>query len=114
MFARDLYHSPRVVWGREVNILLAALATRNRPGAVDSVRTAVARSGLQYAELWSYTFEGGAPPCARCATARAQTCSCGRSLTSQFNISSTPQGRPNEQSPRARPAVHRGLLHHSF
>ncbi len=62
MFARDLYHSPRVVWGREVNILLAALATRNRPGAVDSVRTAVARSGLQYAELWSYTFAGGAPP----------------------------------------------------
>jgi hypothetical protein len=60
MFARDLYHSPRVVWGREVNVLLAALATRNRPGAVDSMRTAVARSGLQYAELWSYTFAGGA------------------------------------------------------
>src|SRR2546425_154861 len=57
MFARDLYHSPRVVWGREVNVLLAALATRNRPGAVDSVRSAVARSGLQYAELWSYKFE---------------------------------------------------------
>jgi hypothetical protein len=60
MFARDLYHSPRVVWGREVNVLLAALATRNRPGAIDSVRTAVARSGLQYAELWSYKFDGGA------------------------------------------------------
>ena len=60
MFERDLYHSPRVVWGREVNVLLAALARRNRPGAVDSVRTAVARSGLEYAELWSYTFEGGA------------------------------------------------------
>ncbi len=60
MFARDLYHSPRVVWGREVNILLAALATRNKPGAVDSVRAAVARSGLQYAELWSYKIEGGA------------------------------------------------------
>ncbi|HEV2670993.1 MAG TPA: hypothetical protein VGU74_07870 [Gemmatimonadales bacterium] len=60
MFERDLYHSPRVVWGREVNVLLAALATRNRPGAIDSVRTAVARSGLQYAELWSYKFEGGA------------------------------------------------------
>ena len=59
MFARDLYHSPRVVWGREVNVLLAALATRNRPGAVDSVRSAVARSGLQYAELWSYKFEAG-------------------------------------------------------
>ena len=60
MFERDLYHSPRVVWGREVNVLLAVLATRQRPGAVDSVRSAVARSGLQYAELWSYKFEGGA------------------------------------------------------
>jgi hypothetical protein len=60
MFEHDLYHSPRVVWGREVNVLLAALATRDRPGAVDSVRTAVASSGLQYAELWSYKFEGGA------------------------------------------------------
>jgi len=60
MFERDLYHSPRVVWGREVNVLLAALATRNRPGAIDSVRSAVARSGLQYAELWSYKFEGSA------------------------------------------------------
>ena len=64
MFERDLYHSPRVVWGREVNVLLAALATRNRGGgrggAIDSVRSAVVRSGLQYAELWSYKFEGGA------------------------------------------------------
>jgi hypothetical protein len=60
MFAHDLYHSPRVVWGREVNVLLAALAPRKRAGAIDSVRTAVARSGLQYAELWSYKFEGGA------------------------------------------------------
>jgi hypothetical protein len=61
LFERDQYHSPRVVWGREVNMLLAALALRgNRPGAIDSVRTAVARSGLQYAELWSYKFEGGA------------------------------------------------------
>ena len=60
MFERDLYHSPRVVWGREVNVLLAALATRNRPGAIDSVRAAVQRSGLQYAELWSYKFDGGA------------------------------------------------------
>jgi hypothetical protein len=59
MYARDLYHSPRVVWGREVNVLLAALATRNDPGLIDSVRTAVQRSGLQYAELWSYMFEGG-------------------------------------------------------
>src|SRR5213596_2705906 len=60
MFEHDLYHSPKVVWGRDVNILLAALARRNRSGAIDSVRTAVARSGLQYAELWSYKIEGGA------------------------------------------------------
>ena len=60
MFERDLYHSPKVVWGRDVNILLAVLARRNRSGAIDSVRTAVARSGLQYAELWSYKLEGGA------------------------------------------------------
>ena len=59
MFEHDLYHSPRVVWGREVNVLLAALATRNRPSAIDSVRSAVARSGLQYAELWSYKFDNG-------------------------------------------------------
>lgn len=60
MFERDLYHSPRVVGGREVNGLPSALARRQRRGAIDSVRTAVARSGLPYAELWSYEFEGGA------------------------------------------------------
>src|SRR5881396_899483 len=62
MFERDLYHSPKVVWGRDVNILLAALARRHRPGAIDSVRSAVAASGLQYAELWSYKIAAGAPP----------------------------------------------------
>jgi hypothetical protein len=61
MFERDLYHSPRVVWGREINVLLAALAQRgDRSATIDSVRSAVARSGLQYAELWSYKIEGGA------------------------------------------------------
>ena len=60
MFERDLYHSPRVVWGREVNILLTALA---RPGdgnrtARDSILAAVERSGLRHAELWSYRIDG--------------------------------------------------------
>lgn len=61
MFERDQYHSPRVVWGREVNTFVAALLQggRRRPQAIDSVRTAVARSGLQYAELWSYKFDNG-------------------------------------------------------
>ena len=66
MFERDLYHSPRVVWGREVNVLVSALAQRLRigPDSVASVvltRTldAVTRSGLKQAELWSYRLEDG-------------------------------------------------------
>jgi hypothetical protein len=59
MFERDLYHSPRVVWGREVNVLLAALAKRQggRSAAIDSIAGAVRRSGLGYAELWSYRID---------------------------------------------------------
>ena len=64
MFGRDLYHSPRVVWGREVNVLVSALAQR-LGGGPDSVASAVlARtldavtgSGLKQAELWSYRLE---------------------------------------------------------
>ena len=61
MYERDLYHSPRVVWGREVNLLLAALARRGaaaRP-VLDSVLAAVDGSGLRYGELWSYRIDGG-------------------------------------------------------
>jgi hypothetical protein len=61
-FEGDLYHSPRVVWSREINVLLAALARNSgRESASDSVRNAVARSGLQYAELWTYKIDGGTP-----------------------------------------------------
>jgi hypothetical protein len=60
MFEHDLYHSPRVVWGREVNMLLAALAHRGRAAAIDSVASAAARSGFQHAELWSYRVEANA------------------------------------------------------
>jgi hypothetical protein len=62
MFERDLYHSPRVVWGREVNVLLAALARRGRPAprVLDAVVDAVERSGFRHAELWSYEIAGGA------------------------------------------------------
>ena len=66
MFERDLYHSPRVVWGREVNVLVSALARRLR-GSPDSAASvvlgrtldAVTRSGLKQAELWSYRLEDG-------------------------------------------------------
>jgi len=62
MFERDLYHSPKVVWGRDVNILLAALARRDRPekkAAIAEVNRAVDLSGLRYAELWSYRIDNG-------------------------------------------------------
>jgi hypothetical protein len=79
-FRDDLYHSPRVVWGREVNLLLLGLA-RNITAAYDSAgrlrdpaqapyverlrdaleRTtaAVEASGLKHNELWSYRIEDG-------------------------------------------------------
>jgi hypothetical protein len=60
MFERDLYHSPRVVWGREVNVLLAALARRGPPSSVlDAIYLAVERSGFRHAELWSHEITGG-------------------------------------------------------
>ena len=69
-FRTDRYHSPSVVWGRDVNILLAGLAMQMRaapPGAdlaplANAVRRttlAVDRSGLRHAELWSYRIENG-------------------------------------------------------
>ena len=69
-FRRDAYHSPTVVWGRDVNILLAGLALQAReatPGADvatlrDALRrtmSAVQQSGLSHAELWSYRIEDG-------------------------------------------------------
>lgn len=78
-FRDDQYHSPRVVWGREVNLLLLGL-TRQLAAAYDStgrlkhpalgayatalvealarILTAVEASGLKHNELWSYRIEG--------------------------------------------------------
>src|SRR3989442_1051813 len=70
-FRRDRYHSPTVVWGRDVNALLAGLARamrnakfgmRNDSAVVDSafhITDAVDHSGLRHAELWSYAIENG-------------------------------------------------------
>lgn len=67
-FRKDTYHGPRVVWGREVNLLLLALANRvgERADAdgrfADALRrtlAAVHASGLEHTELWSYRIEGG-------------------------------------------------------
>src|SRR5882762_79987 len=71
-FRRDAYHAPTVVWGREVNVLLAGLALQLRGSdaaahhaaplldtALARIGEAVDRSGLRHAELWSYTIENG-------------------------------------------------------
>jgi hypothetical protein len=72
-FRRDTYHSPRVVWGREVNLVLLGLANQINggrssadPGYLDEMRaalmrtnTAVEASGLKHNELWSYEIQDG-------------------------------------------------------
>jgi hypothetical protein len=70
-FAKDAYHSPRVVWGREVNLLLLGLAgtlgrasdpelrphARRASDALQRTLEAVRASGLEHNELWSYRIE---------------------------------------------------------
>src|SRR5207244_13308358 len=66
------YPSPPLLWVRSHNALLACLAQQiaaspSRPGpyvpplrdALARTVTAVDRSGLRHAELWSYRIEGG-------------------------------------------------------
>jgi hypothetical protein len=64
-FKADQYHSPRVVWGREVNLLLLGLAHQVANGdgsgladALQATLAAVNASGLQHNELWSYEIKG--------------------------------------------------------
>lgn len=83
-FESDPYHSPRTVWGREVNLVLLGLANRIRTAqdergflrdpslaaevralreALERVRTAVDDSGLKHHELWSFRIgPGGLEP----------------------------------------------------
>jgi hypothetical protein len=79
-FRRDTYHSPRVVWGREVNLVLLGLANQilgatdaagrpRDPGltpyvtemrdALRRANAAIEASGLKHNELWSYEISGG-------------------------------------------------------
>jgi hypothetical protein len=79
-FRADTYHSPRVVWGREVNLVLLGLANQiagatdaaGRPlnasltgyvtelrDALRKVNTAAEMSGLKHNELWSYEIVDG-------------------------------------------------------
>ena len=77
-FKADTYHSPRVVWGREVNLILLGLAnqinaapsgsaasaevrqyTDEMRAALRRVYDAVEASGLKHNELWSFEIEDG-------------------------------------------------------
>jgi hypothetical protein len=78
-FRADPYHSPSVVWGREVNLIILALTrqvrladtaggTSSDPAgaafaaelreALQRIVEAVDASGLRYTELWTYRIEG--------------------------------------------------------
>jgi hypothetical protein len=71
-FDKDRYHSPRVVWGREVNLFMLGLAKEittdsnsGRAAYVNELRSALTRtsaaveaSGLKHTELWSYEIVG--------------------------------------------------------
>ncbi len=80
-FRDDPYHSPRVVWGREVNLLFLGLARQIEAAydagrlrsdreavrsyvdalhrTLEATRQAVEASGLRHNELWSYRIDGG-------------------------------------------------------
>jgi hypothetical protein len=72
-FVDDLYHSPRAIWGREVNLFLLGVAhhvalagadpaladyARELREAAERVEAAVEASGF-HSELWSYDFPEG-------------------------------------------------------
>ena len=79
-FQRDEYHSPRVVWGREVNLFMlgvcrqirAARGTRGQAvdprlvsyvghlqAALEKIHGAVEASEMKQSELWSYSISDG-------------------------------------------------------
>ncbi len=112
IFDGDAYHSPRVVWGREVNLLLLGLADRiaasydsagrlrdpSRESAVHSlgdalrrILAAVAASGVEHNELWSYRIERGRLLPTRYGTSSdVQLWSC-TDLAVQFALSRLPR-----------------------
>jgi len=79
-YEKDQYHSPRTVWGREVNLLLLGIAKQILTGvdssgklknpnlgpyikelasALNKTISGVEASGLKHSELWSYRIEDG-------------------------------------------------------
>ena len=111
-FERDLYHSPRVVWGREVNLITLGLArqladavdARGRPrdpslagyvasltSALRRIQNAVDASGLRHFELWSYRIEGNRLQPVRYGTSSDVQLWNTTSLAVQFALSRLPR-----------------------
>ncbi len=92
-FEKDRYHSPRVVWGREVNLLLLGLTNRldrGREAALRRTQAAVTASGLQHNELWSYGIEDGRLVPMRYGTSSDVQLWSSTSLAVQFALSRLP------------------------
>ncbi len=111
-FEKDPYHGPRVVWGREVNLLFLGLANQiaggfdpaGRPvdpglqaylrGLDDALRrtlAAVHESGLEHNELWSYRIESGHLLPSRYGTSSDIQLWNGTNLAVQFVLSRLPR-----------------------
>ena len=111
-FRKDPYHGPRVVWGREVNLLFLGLANqiaggfdaggRVRDPALqpylraldDALRlslAAVGASGLEHNELWSYRIEEGKMRPTRYGTSSDIQLWNGTDLAVQFVLSRLPR-----------------------
>jgi hypothetical protein len=111
-FRKDPYHGPRVVWGREVNLLFLGLANQiaggfDAGGRVkdpalqpylraldDALRrslAAVHASGLEHNELWSYRIEAGKLRPTRYGTTSDIQLWNGTNLAVQFVLSRLPR-----------------------
>lgn len=111
-FRQDAYHSPRVVWGREVNLLLLGLAkqiaaaydtsgalarpslapyVRSLRSALDRTRAAVTASHLEHNELWSYRIANGRLLPTRYGTSSDVQLWSATDLAVQFALSTLPR-----------------------
>ncbi|HEX6809765.1 MAG TPA: hypothetical protein VF118_17390, partial [Gemmatimonadaceae bacterium] len=111
-FRQDAYHSPRVVWGREVSLLLLGLAkqitaaydstgTLARPSlgtyvrtmraALDSTLAAVTASRMEHNELWSYRIANGKLLPTRYGTASDVQLWSATDLAVQYALSTLPR-----------------------
>jgi hypothetical protein len=107
-FGKDTYHGPRVVWGREVNLLLLGLANAVTAGADCDGRygealrrtlDAVHASGLEHNELWSYRIEGGTLRPTRYGTTSDIQLWSGTNIAVQFGLARMSRARPAAACP---------------